>query len=41
MRCVAVPDEYTVCQDFGGVDHVADALDDSVAEAVLSLAEVA
>ena len=36
MFCVAVPDEYTAFQDFGGADAVVESLDDDVVQRVLS-----
>lgn len=37
MRCVAVPDAYTAFQDFGGVDGVADTIDEAAVETILAL----
>jgi beta-phosphoglucomutase-like phosphatase (HAD superfamily) len=39
MKCVAIPDSFTQCQDFGGADCVADALDESVVDTIFSLLE--
>jgi len=36
MRCVAVPDEYTAFQDFGGADIVLDSLEEMPAADLLS-----
>jgi len=39
MKCVAVPDAFTQCQDFGGADYVADVLDATVVDTIFSLLE--
>lgn len=39
MRCIAVPDEFTSFQDFGGADHVADVLDGAIVKDALRLLE--
>lgn len=39
MRCVAVPDDYTEFQDFGGADMVLDELTSEVATPILALLE--
>jgi len=35
MRCIVIPDDYTSFQDFGGTDHILDALDDNAAKDIL------
>jgi beta-phosphoglucomutase-like phosphatase (HAD superfamily) len=39
MKCVAIPDTFTQCQDFGGADCVADVLDEAVVDTIFSLLE--
>ena len=35
MRCIALPDQYTGFQDFGGTDTILDTLDNGAAQTVL------
>ncbi|NQT94351.1 MAG: hypothetical protein HQ559_16450 [Lentisphaerae bacterium] len=39
MKCVAVPDQYTEFQDFGGADHVTAELDDETITVALDAVE--
>lgn len=39
MRCVAIADEFTAFQDFGGADYVAEALDADAVAGILELLE--
>lgn len=39
MHCIAIPDEFTSFQDFGGVDFVTDPLNDEAVERTLRLLE--
>jgi beta-phosphoglucomutase-like phosphatase (HAD superfamily) len=40
MRCVAVADEFTSFQDFGGVDFVVDSIDDEAVDRMVSLLDL-
>ncbi len=37
MRCFAVPDRFTECEDFSGADEIADALDAAAQKSLLAL----
>lgn len=41
MDCVAVPDQHTAFQDFGGASHVADSLDNDLISDIFKLFDVA
>ena len=41
MRCVAVTDEFTSFQDFGGCDYVTDSLDKSAVDEIYKLLDIA